>query len=95
MKAAGFPLVDLKALLLDLTGRGDGGVEALGRAEYCRLYASGGRGTVHCADGAEVVFFEDRFDHAFFTTSDRYRRQDAKNVIARDRVERVAWIGPV
>ncbi len=41
------------------------------------------------------MFFEDRFEHAFFTTSDRYRHEFAKDVLARDRVACVRWIGPI
>ncbi len=88
--------IDLNALLLNLTGLTDADVEALGRAEYRLLYARGdGRSSLKAYDGVEVVFFEDRFDHAFFTTADRYRRPEAKNLLARDRVERIAWIGPI
>lgn len=88
--------VDLNALLLDLTGLTDAEIEKLGRTEYARLYlCSGGRGSLRAYDGSEVVFFEDRFEHAFFTTADRYRHQFAKNVIARDRVARIGWIGPI
>lgn len=88
--------VDLNALLLDLTGLTDGEIETLGRSEYAHLYlCNGSRGSLTAYDGSEVVFFEDRFDHAFFTTTDRYRHQFAKNVIARDRVARIAWIGPI
>ena len=88
--------IDLNALLLNLSGLTDLDVEALGRVEYGRLYAcGGGRSSLKAYDGVEVVFFEDRFDHAFFTTTDRYRKPEAKDLIARDRVERIAWIGPI
>lgn len=88
--------IDLNALLLNLTGLTDLDAEALGRAEYRRLYArGGGRSSLKAYDGVEVVFFDDRFDHAFFSTTDRYRKPGAKDLIARDRVERIAWIGPI
>lgn len=88
--------IDLNALMLDLTGLTDQEAEERGRAEYRRLYARGdGCCTLTAYDGLEVMFFEDRFDHAFFTTSDRYRKADAKDILARDRVERIAWIGPI
>ena len=87
---------DLQSLLMNLNGLDDARVERLGRAEFRRLYVpNGGRGTLRACDGSEVVFFEDRFDHAFFTTTDRYRRPYAKNIVSRDRIARVAWIGPV
>lgn len=89
-------LIDLTALMLDLTGLTDPEAEELGRAEYKRLYAGGnGCCSLTAYDGVEVMFFDDRFDHAFFTTSDRYRKAEAKDALARDRVERIAWIGPI
>lgn len=88
--------IDLNALLLNLAGLTDEEVETLGRDQYKLLYARGnGRNSLQAFDGVEVVFFDDRFDHAFFSTTDRYRRPEAKNQIARDRVERIAWIGPI
>jgi hypothetical protein len=88
--------VDLSALLVDLTGLNDCQIENLGRREYGDLYLGGSkRGSLIAYDGSEVVFFEDRFDHAFFTTTDRYLHQYAKNVIAADRVARIRWIGPM
>jgi hypothetical protein len=87
---------DLQSLLLDLNGVSDVQAEELGRAEFRRLYVPGAfRGTLRAYDDSEVVFFEDRFDHAFFTTVDRYRRPYAKNVLDRARVARVRWIGPI
>lgn len=87
---------DLTSLLLDLTGLDDAQAEKLGRAEFRSLYVPRGtRGVLTAYDGSEIVFFEDRFDHAFFTTSDRYRHEFAKNVLDRDRVARVRWIGPI
>lgn len=88
--------VDLTSLLLDLSGLDDAQAEQLGRAEFRSLYTpQGARGSVRAYDGSEVVFFADRFEHAFFTTTDRYRHQFAKNVLARSRVARVRWIGPI
>lgn len=88
--------VDLTSLLLDLSGLDDAQAEQLGRAEFKSLYIpQGTRGALTAYDGSQIVFFEDQFDHAFFTTSDRYRHEFAKNVLARDRVARVRWIGPI
>ena len=88
--------VDLTSLLLDLSGLDDAQAQKLGRAEFKALYVPGGsRGVLTAYDGSEVVFFEDRFEHAFFTTSDRYRHEFAKNVLDRNRVARVRWIGPI
>ena len=88
--------IDLEALLLDLSGLTDEQAEELGRAEYQSLYARGfGKSSLIAFDGTEVMFFDDRFDHAFFSTPDRYRRPEAKTKLARDRVERIRWIGPL
>lgn len=88
--------VDLTSLLLDLAGLDDAQAEQFGRAEFKSLYLPQGfRGTVTAHDGSEIVFFEDRFDHAFFTTPDRYLHEFDKSVLDRDRVARVRWIGPI
>lgn len=88
--------MDLASILLDLSGLDDTEAAELGRSEYKSIYTPQGyRGTLTAYDGSEVVFFEDRFEHAFFTTSDRYRREFAKDLLARDRVARVRWIGPI
>jgi len=88
--------VDLNSLLLDLTALDDAQAEQRGRAEYKAQYVpEGRRGAITAYDGSLVYFFEDRFDHAFFTTNDRYTHQFAKNVLARERVARIGWIGPI
>lgn len=53
------------------------------------------RSTLRLHDGQEVVFFEDRYEHAFKTSPDRIRHPYSKSEVAIDRVERVKWIKPV
>jgi hypothetical protein len=88
--------VDLQTLLLNLDGLTDVEVENQGRSLYLSLYARGpGQSNIVAFDGSEVLFFDDRFEHAFFTTTDKVARKEAKNRIARERVARIHWIGPV
>lgn len=83
-------LVDL---LLDLSGLSLAQVEALGRREYLSRYVPNGkRGTLTTHDGKDVYFFADRFEHAFFTTSDWARNPSAKDKLDYLRVARVRWI---
>ena len=88
--------MDLGGLLLDLGGMGDDDIEALARDWYDRLYVTSGQCGFHtCHDGEEVVFWRDRFEHAFFTSSNWARYPDRKDRLARDRIERIRWIGEV
>ncbi len=84
---------ELQALLQTVEGSDDE-VEAKARASFGKLYCGGRfRGEVPMYQGGKVIFFEDRFDHAFFTSPDRARRAYSKAKLARDRIERMAWIG--
>ena len=64
-------------------------IEDLGRRVYERYYV-GGSHTTH--DGQRVIFFSDRFDHAFFRCDDFIRTAGVKNEIDQYRVERIHWI---
>lgn len=44
---------------------------------------------------ADVYFFSDRLEHAFFASSNLARYPDPKDCLDHVRVERVPWIGPV
>jgi hypothetical protein len=46
-------------------------------------------------DDHDVVFFEDRFDHAFRTSSTASYSQFKKDILDRKRAARVRWIGQV
>jgi hypothetical protein len=56
------------------------------------LNQSDTRGEITAHDGSKVVFYSDRYDHAFCTSCDRARRHHDKSKVAIDRIERVRWI---
>jgi len=56
------------------------------------LNQSNSRGQMDTHDGANVVFYADRYDHAFRTSPDRARRAYDKSKVAIDRIERILWI---
>jgi hypothetical protein len=87
----------LDGLLLDLTGLTDDEAKELARAKYRELYLNRGRIGLYTAhDGESVIFYENQFEHAFFSNQDRGRFATfEKNVFARERVERIRWIGPL
>jgi len=91
---------NLASLLLDLSGLSDEEAEEVTYQEYIKLYTDqkthGGRiGLRKTHDGEEVIFFEDRFGHAFFTSAQKTSRQYAKDEFQRNRASRVRWIGPI
>ncbi len=90
----------LSSLLLDLSGLSNEEAEKLTFQEYIRLYTdrkthTGMMGERQTHDGEPVVFYEDRFRHAFFTTYNRITRPYAKDRFDRVRASRVRWIGAV
>lgn len=71
-------------------------IEALGRDTYKALYVPNSfRNEIVTNDGINVVFFYDRYEHAFKTSSDRARRPDAKDVVAVERIQRIRWINEI
>jgi len=58
------------------------------REHYVRTLVRGP--AVVTRDGALVRFFEERFEHAFFKKSDRWR--DSKDIFAVSRAQRMDWI---
>lgn len=56
------------------------------------LNQSHNRGQMITHDGENVVFYADRYDHAFRTSPDRARRAYDKSKVAIDRIERILWI---
>jgi hypothetical protein len=87
---------ELEGLLINCTGLSDDEVEALGRRCWSDGYTDDGRVYVaHAHDGEDVYFFPDRFEHAFFTSSNPARHPDAKDMLDRVRIERMRWIGIV
>lgn len=88
--------MDLDSLLLNLGGMAAHQIEAHAIGEYVRLYINAGNYGRHTAhDGTEVVFWKDRFEHAFKTSSNRARYAYLKDILAIDRIERMQWIGAV
>jgi hypothetical protein len=67
-----------------------------GFALYRDLYLTKGRiGVQQTHDGQIVLFHEDRFEHAFQTTSDKFCSPERKDVADAQRVARIRWIRPV
>jgi len=90
----------LASLLLDLSGLSDVEAEELTYQEYIKLYTvrqtrCGMIGVRETHDGDAVIFYEDRFYHAFFTTVDKISRQYNKAKFDRVRGSRIRWIGEV
>lgn len=88
--------MDLNSLLLDFSGKTLAEIEAIGRSEYEHLYITSRNFGVHKAhDGEDVFFWKDRFEHAFFTSSNWASFPDRKDKLDVDRIKRLKWIGPV
>ncbi|MDX6498379.1 MAG: hypothetical protein QOG23_1639 [Blastocatellia bacterium] len=78
--------VNLDSLKLDLGGLDDDSIEGLGREQYrIACIDSNGRGIRVTHDGEDVEFWESRFDHAFFTGTN-------KEVLEKRRIARIKWI---
>lgn len=87
------PIVDLNSLLLSFDGLSSEAAFEEGRKIYMEIFAvRGSRGRLFMEDGAEIVFYADRYDHAFRTSSDRARRAYSKSEVAIPRIERIRWI---
>jgi len=85
--------MDLQALLLTLDGLDLAQIESLARTEYRTQILNSGKIGIHRAhDGSEVVFHEDRFEHAFFTSPNRARNPYEKTKLDQERVRRIRWI---
>jgi len=86
-------LIDLNSILLPF---GDISPEEAfdeGRKLYAEMFSIKGiRGTIQTWHGEEVVFFADRYDHAFKTSPDRARRAYSKAKVSVPRIERMPWI---
>lgn len=88
--------VDPEDLLLDLSGKTDDEAASFGERQYRELYLQRGRtGSLQAHDGEIVIFFEDRYHHAFHTSHNRAKHAYSKAKVATDRIERLAWVGPM
>jgi hypothetical protein len=90
----------LASLLLDLEDLSDEEALELTYEEYVRLYMdhktpAGLIGERRTHDDEPVIFYEDRFQHAFFTASDRVARPYGKDRFDTARASRVRWIGEI
>ncbi len=83
---------DIQSLIIDISEKTLSQIEATGRKIYADLYAGQ---SIESHDGEPVFFFNDRFDHAFFTSSDRITHPGWKDILAPERVKRIQCIGPV
>jgi len=84
---------ELEALLIDLTGKSEAEIEAIGRDAYRLLCDESYRQrTLRTHDDRAVMFYEDRFEHAFFTSSNRARHRDWKDKLAVERIASLHWI---
>lgn len=90
----------LKSLLLDLSGLSDEQARIKTCEEYNRLYMD--RHTYTCMigerkthDNQTVIFYEDRFEHAFNTSIEGAYSQLKKDKFDRNRAVRVRWIDEV
>ena len=90
----------LRSLLLDLSGLSDEEAKIVTRREYINLYMD--RQTRTCLigvrithDNQRVIFYEDRFEHAFSTSFERAYSQMKKDKFDRSRAARIRWIGQV
>ncbi len=88
--------VDLPKLLLTFAGVPADEVERYGRCLYRRLYLDNDRyGVRQCHDGQLLIFHARQFDHAFFTTTDRFCHPERKDQLRKSSIERIHWIGPL
>jgi hypothetical protein len=84
---------NLDDLLVDLSSVDESQLEDYARNLYRELYITSGKYGIHkCHDGQEVKFWDNRFDHAFFTPKNWHYTTE-KQVLDKRRVERLRWIG--
>ena len=88
--------LNLDDLLVCTDGLEIAEIERTARRRYREIYVTSGRyGVFETHDGESVYFWEDRFDHAFFTSSDRVRHPDKKDKLDIERVKRLRWINEI
>lgn len=89
--------VDLDGTFWDIKSLSDDEAEAAGEAAFHDEFITrdGRSGEIKAHDGESVLFFADRYHHAFHTSPDRARRAYSKGKVARDRIARIRWIRPI
>jgi hypothetical protein len=89
-------MVDLSALLLSLNSLSADEKVSLGRDWYSKTYLDQKLFGIHkLHDDEYVMFHGNRFEHAFFTSTDLIRKPLDKSVPDYGRIARVRWIGEV
>lgn len=87
---------ELAALLEDVSGLSSDALFEKGRSLYRELYLKKGRvGEATTHDGQVLLFYEDRYEHAFQTTSDRICAPERKDTVDAKRIARIRWILPI
>jgi hypothetical protein len=85
--------MDLNDLIVSIDGLESAEIEDIARRLYGEIYVTSGRyGICKAHDGESVYFWEDRFEHAFYTSSNRIRYPDRKDRLDLERVKRIRWI---
>jgi len=85
--------MDLNDLTVSINGLDIAEIEDFVRRLYREIYVTSGRyGVFEVHDGESVYFWEDRFEHAFYTSSDRIRYPKRKDKLDLERVKRIRWI---
>jgi len=85
--------MDLNDLIVPITGLEIAEIEDIARRLYREIYVTSGRyGICKAHDGESVYFWEDRFEHAFYTSSNRIRYPDRKDRLDLERIKRIRWI---
>ena len=90
----------LASLLLDLENLSEEEAEEKTYKEYIKLYTDhethkGMVGVRKSHDGDDVLFYEWRFDHAFFESAYKTSRQYNKGKFSQQRASRIRWIGEI
>lgn len=85
-------VVDENALEEMLVDCGADGAD-MGRRLYAEIYLNRGYFGLHRThDGDLLLYHKQQFEHAFYTTSDRWGHPDRKDVLRVVSVQRIRWI---
>lgn len=87
-------MVDFVSAMCSLDGKSADESFLFGQELYAKHYLnqSGSRGEMVSHDGMPVIFWADRYEHAFKTSTDRARFAYDKTKIDLERIKRIKWI---
>lgn len=86
-------MTSLSDLLVSIEGMDLEAMAIMGRDLYRELYLHQGHFGLHETHDRQVLIFHaDRFDHAFYTTSDRICHPERKDVLRQGSIARIRWI---